>query len=310
MATMVASQPHHHHQSLWQQPQRRSAPVLHMDSLPLGSMIPSSSASTAPRSYQTTPVEMVMPQFSPTSMPPNMSFQPGAYGFDLSATMNHQFPVQQSYGMSFQQQLPHPATYANSASSTPAPVSLVKDNRNTLPSINHNHSHRHSPIIKTEISSPIHAPSAFGDSTGPEPLKSTTSDTSESAQAIFSTDVDCLMRAIQQQASSPQTQPYSEPIKQEPAIPVENRSKGRKRYLCSMPGCNKSFFQKTHLEIHTRAHTGVKPFVSTSAHIRETILMNSRFAQPQIAVNAFHNWETSRYVLDQRHRLHLIDSDS
>jgi hypothetical protein len=271
MATMVASQPHHHHQALWQQPQRRSAPVLHMDSLPLGSMIPSTSASTAPRSYQTTPVEMVMPQFSPTSMPPNMSFQPGAYGFDLSATMNHQFPVQQSYGMNFQQQLPHPATYANSASNTPAPVSLVKDTRNTLPSINHNHGHRHSPIIKSEISSPIHAPSAFGDSTGPEPLKSTTSDTSESAQAIFSTDVDCLMRAIQS-TQSPQTQPYSEPIKQEPATPVENRSKGRKRYLCSMPGCNKSFFQKTHLEIHTRAHTGVKPFVSSSATIRVTTI--------------------------------------
>ena len=28
-----------------------------------------------------------------------------------------------------------------------------------------------------------------------------------------------------------------------------------------MPDCDKSFFQKTHLEIHTRAHTGVKPFV-------------------------------------------------
>jgi len=28
-----------------------------------------------------------------------------------------------------------------------------------------------------------------------------------------------------------------------------------------MPDCNKSFYQKTHLEIHTRAHTGIKPFV-------------------------------------------------
>jgi len=31
-----------------------------------------------------------------------------------------------------------------------------------------------------------------------------------------------------------------------------------------MPDCNKSFFQKTHLEIHIRAHTGAKPFVSLS----------------------------------------------
>jgi hypothetical protein len=30
-----------------------------------------------------------------------------------------------------------------------------------------------------------------------------------------------------------------------------------------MPDCNKSFYQKTHLEIHIRAHTGAKPFVSS-----------------------------------------------
>lgn len=38
--------------------------------------------------------------------------------------------------------------------------------------------------------------------------------------------------------------------------------KPRKRYQCTIEDCNKSFYQKTHLEIHTRAHTGVKPFVS------------------------------------------------
>ncbi|KAI9836691.1 MAG: hypothetical protein M1819_001327 [Sarea resinae] len=40
------------------------------------------------------------------------------------------------------------------------------------------------------------------------------------------------------------------------------RSKAKKRYQCEVPGCYKSFYQKTHLEIHTRAHTGFKPFVS------------------------------------------------
>ncbi|KAK3944140.1 hypothetical protein QBC46DRAFT_404734 [Diplogelasinospora grovesii] len=34
----------------------------------------------------------------------------------------------------------------------------------------------------------------------------------------------------------------------------------RKRYTCDIPGCSKSFFQKTHLEIHRRAHTGDKPY--------------------------------------------------
>jgi hypothetical protein len=37
--------------------------------------------------------------------------------------------------------------------------------------------------------------------------------------------------------------------------------KQKKRYECLVPGCGKSFFQKTHLDIHSRAHTGDKPFV-------------------------------------------------
>ena len=39
--------------------------------------------------------------------------------------------------------------------------------------------------------------------------------------------------------------------------------KAKKRYECDVPGCNKSFFQKTHLDIHSRAHTGDKPFVGS-----------------------------------------------
>lgn len=38
--------------------------------------------------------------------------------------------------------------------------------------------------------------------------------------------------------------------------------KPKKKYSCNMPNCNKTFYQKTHLEIHIRAHTGAKPFVS------------------------------------------------
>ena len=39
--------------------------------------------------------------------------------------------------------------------------------------------------------------------------------------------------------------------------------KVKKRYECEFEGCNKSFFQKTHLEIHNRAHSGDKPYVGT-----------------------------------------------
>lgn len=43
----------------------------------------------------------------------------------------------------------------------------------------------------------------------------------------------------------------------------DNKTPPKKRYECSIKGCDKSFYQKTHLEIHARAHTGVKPYVST-----------------------------------------------
>lgn len=35
-----------------------------------------------------------------------------------------------------------------------------------------------------------------------------------------------------------------------------------KRYECDVDGCGKSFYQKTHLEIHTRAHRGLKLYES------------------------------------------------
>ena len=40
----------------------------------------------------------------------------------------------------------------------------------------------------------------------------------------------------------------------------------RRRYQCDILTCGKTFFQKTHLEIHRRAHTGYKPFVSHAQH--------------------------------------------
>ncbi|CCX11328.1 Similar to Asparagine-rich zinc finger protein AZF1; acc. no. P41696 [Pyronema omphalodes CBS 100304] len=47
--------------------------------------------------------------------------------------------------------------------------------------------------------------------------------------------------------------------------PEKKSPKQRKRYECTVPGCAKAFFQRTHLDIHSRAHTGDKPFHCSEA---------------------------------------------
>jgi len=98
-------------------------------------------------------------------------------------------------------------------------------------------------------------------------------------EAEFSTGVDVLMKAIQAQPGSSPVQQSLPPL-QHLAPPVyhgypispprcmvsnegqSSRSGKKRKYTCHMPDCGKSFAQKTHLDIHTRAHTGDKPFVS------------------------------------------------
>lgn len=83
------------------------------------------------------------------------------------------------------------------------------------------------------------------------------------------TDVDSLMKAIQHSPQKPTTwATISTPqLNTPPALAgnhfhVQNSSENpTKRYPCEIEGCHKSFGQKTHLVIHTRAHTGMKPYV-------------------------------------------------
>ncbi|TVY73322.1 Asparagine-rich zinc finger protein, partial [Lachnellula suecica] len=110
----------------------------------------------------------------------------------------------------------------------------------------------------------------------------------------FGTTVDTLMKAIQAKAqnTSPQTpsteqkrpvvgaslgSPFDRPtLKTEEHLSQEastfglthgnvqdettNAKGSKKRYQCTMKNCSKSFYQKTHLDIHVRAHTGAKPY--------------------------------------------------
>ena len=132
----------------------------------------------------------------------------------------------------------------------------------------------------------------------------------------FGTDIDALMRTIQTKTRTQPEEQHSvqrivEPIhRKEMETPVDLQSwnipswgntKTRKRYQCHVLSCAKSFFQKTHLEIHMRAHTGYKPFVSLrcgssrigrSAHVVVWV----SFVKSHRADNDFLNSGISRYV--------------
>lgn len=82
------------------------------------------------------------------------------------------------------------------------------------------------------------------------------------------------------------------------------KEKRVRKYKCTLPNCGKSFAQKTHLDIHIRAHTGVKPFVSCKDDPRNWTLSScrdltsgltpcdssGRFAKSKDVANVSHKW--------------------
>ena len=95
----------------------------------------------------------------------------------------------------------------------------------------------------------------------------------------ISTDVDTLMRAIQTKATPPAQPPkvYDDVVRDSSSDSVSSAtkcgipigSKSKRRYPCKTSSCAKVFTQKTHLEIHMRAHTGHKPYVRPFKATRE-----------------------------------------
>ncbi|KXG51165.1 Zinc finger, C2H2 [Penicillium griseofulvum] len=137
-------------------------------------------------------------------------------------------------------------------------------------------------ITQTVKSTPDHGP-RVQISTGGN--SSPVGDEKQTADIAFSTNVDVLMKAIQAKHASSPTQQSLPPL-QHLAPPTSqsypasyqttsptpprcyhtneaqlSRSGKKRKYNCSLPGCGKSFAQKTHLDIHIRAHTGDKPFI-------------------------------------------------
>jgi hypothetical protein len=124
------------------------------------------------------------------------------------------------------------------------------------------------PYIKME-DAPVHPSQLLYDNTvfGSPPDYSSSMDSSDDTKpSVFSTDIDTLMRAIQSKQQPENHQPNPSPTtSSSPLSPISTSSpqkpRAKKRYHCALPGCAKAFHQKTHLDIHTRAHTGVKPFL-------------------------------------------------
>jgi len=258
MAAMVAPS-----QNMWEQ--RRPGQVIHMGPVPtMSNMIPTTNAPSSSRPYGQPQLDLQMPMYPQTTVSGHIPFQQPAYSFDVNPMPQYPVhPPQQPPYVPFQAPpVQTPTSYAPTHSDISAPVPLVRDARNALPSIS-----RSSPI-KTEVTSPAHANASFSDN-GQDASKSNGSESGDAAP-VFSTDVDCLMRAIQaKQTATPAqtpTTPTADMHKEDPerSAPMVNlgSKQSRKKYHCTVPGCHKSFFQKTHLEIHNRAHTGIKPFVS------------------------------------------------
>ncbi|KAK3995077.1 hypothetical protein QBC44DRAFT_32904 [Cladorrhinum sp. PSN332] len=97
----------------------------------------------------------------------------------------------------------------------------------------------------------------------------------------FHTPLDNLMKAVQANGTENQTEikhhgGETEQLKvmleQLPSTPPQDEeSKARKvqtviskPFQCDIAGCHKRFAQKTHLEIHERAHTGESPYICTA----------------------------------------------
>lgn len=76
----------------------------------------------------------------------------------------------------------------------------------------------------------------------------TESSAEESKPTVLSTDIDTLMRAIQCKTGARPHQQVEESRGRDEQV---KGKRPRKRYLCDVPGCGKSFCQKTHLDIHT-----------------------------------------------------------
>jgi len=196
----------------------------------------------------------------PTSVP----YQSNSLAFDPLAV--NPYNMQQTFPVSFSPAMSQAVSYPGTSTVQSLPTTREVRNSFAL---------GRSPLVKAESTSPVQSHQAFNEMSYSDKFNRSISEHTENSNAAhFSTDVDTLMKAIQ--AKQP-TKPAPEPVKvcHSPAMvaqaltPAQEEGpkpgqKAKKRYKCHLESCGKSFYQKTHLDIHRRSHNGEKPFVSFS----------------------------------------------
>lgn len=187
---------------------------------------------------------------------PNLSLYAGDM-FDSGSNYNLTTPFGNSYGL------------ANGTASGAAMFGSLSWPASNVPALVRDSSYNSTAsepytYIKTE-DAPVHPSQLLYDNTAfasPPDSSSSIDSLDETKPSVFSTDIDTLMRAIQSKQHPESEQKHAPNCSPSSPISVSApKPKSRKRYQCAVPGCDKAFHQKTHLDIHTRAHTGAKPFI-------------------------------------------------
>lgn len=262
MATVMTPQ----HANLWQRQPDEYFHISHMNMSGILSSQETSRATANPavsRTFQTTtPMSMSVPSFGGHSHTTSVPYQPGT--FTLDSTLVNPYSLQH-FPVGFSNTFNYPTT----TNVPPSPP--VQDDRSRLPL---DDAQSTGPAIKVEAHSPIQPSSMFE-----ETIVNRDSHQTSHSPIQFATHVDTLMKAIQaKQRPDPQQRQLPAKVRsldnqelgnsidslspQDEEGETKSRRRLKKRHQCTIPGCDKRFYQKTHLQIHIRSHTGDKPFVS------------------------------------------------